>query len=334
MNLTGRVLVAGALAVLSLSLCVPAARAVFPGSNGKIALVTEYYPGPCGDCDPQGQRGWIIGRAGRTASFPAEGVAFSPSGSRIAYDAYRSNAIWIARPDGSKLRLLTGSGSLPAWSPLGGNIAYSGPSGVVVTRASGGEKRVLPTGGYPSDLAWAPNGELLAFDTSDSVGVVGADGRNLQTVATKAPLDYNSFDGLAWSATGWVSYRFDDELWIARPGQVKERALLRGMTPAFRRVAVDYSWSADGRRVAFVRDGGLWVIGVPDGTARLVVPRAKAGYLPQWSPDGRLIAYIRGHRVLTVPAQGGQPKVFGRFDDPMSGQEYVAEIDWQPRPPS
>ena len=336
MNLLRRALVVPAVTVAWLSLSVATAHALFPGANGKIALVTEFYPGPCGDCDPGGQRAWLIARGGRTVTFPARKVVFAPSGARMAFqrDFQRDprSGIWIARPDGSKLRRLTGNGSSPEWSPLGDDIAYSGALGVVLTGASGGEKRVLPTGGYLSELAWAPNGEQLAFDTSTSVAVVGADGQNLQTLAAETPVDANWFDGLDWSATGWLSYRYDDELRITRPGQTEQHVLLRGLTPVFQRSAADYSWSADGRRIAFVRDGALWVIEVPDGMARRILPRGKMGYLPQWSPDGRRIAYIRGHRLFTVPARGGQPKVFGRYNDPRSGQEYVAQMDWQPQP--
>jgi WD40-like Beta Propeller Repeat len=336
MNPKGRVLVAGMLAVIGLAWCVPPAGAVFPGSNGKIALVTESYGSPgCGECDPGGQRAWIIGRDGQTASFRAASVAFSSSGSRIAYEPYPgSSRIWIARPDGSKPRLLTGAGWSPVWSPVAADgIAYIGASGPVVTRASGGEKRVLPTavGGRDGELAWAPNGEQLAFTGFDSVSVIGADGQNLQTVTTKTQ-DYTSFDGLAWASTGWLSYRFDDELWITRPGRTDESALVRRLTSTLDSVGIDYSWSADGQRIAFLRDGSLWVIAVPDGKPRLVVPRKRAGYLPQWSPDGRRIAYVRGQRILTVSARGGQPKEFGRFNDRTTQDEYVADIDWQPRP--
>jgi dipeptidyl aminopeptidase/acylaminoacyl peptidase len=329
MSFTRGLLVAGALAVVSLSVCGPTASAVFPGSNGRIVAITEYYPGPCGDCDPVGQRAWLIGGPGSTASFPADDVAFSPSGSRIAYEPYRSFAIWIARPDGSKVRLLTRSGSAPEWSPRGDRIAYTGLDSLVVTEATSSEKRSLPVGGYAYDFAWAPNGEQLAFFNDDSLSVVGADGQDLQTVATPARPGYGlyTFSGLGWSASGWLSYRRDNRLFITRPGQTEARPLLRGLDRGF-----EYAWSADGRRVAFIRDGGLWVLAVPNGSARLIVPRAKGGDLPQWSPDGRLIAYVRGRRVFTVSARGGRPSEFGRVNDPSSRHEYIAKIDWQARP--
>jgi hypothetical protein len=61
------------------------------------------------------------------------------------------------------------------------------------------------------------------------------------------------------------------------------------------------AWSADGRRIAFVTKGDLWVADA-DGTHRsLLVPKADQ---PAWSPDGRNLAYTRGGYVYTVRADG------------------------------
>jgi Tol biopolymer transport system component len=53
------------------------------------------------------------------------------------------------------------------------------------------------------------------------------------------------------------------------------------------------TWSADGRRIAFERDGDIFVVAV-DGSdpRRISDPTAEEGE-PAWSPDGDWIAYVR-----------------------------------------
>lgn len=52
--------------------------------------------------------------------------------------------------------------------------------------------------------------------------------------------------------------------------------------------------------------------------------------------DGRLIAYVDWtgprHRVFTVRANGGQPRLFRTFNDRADGDGYANDIDWQTRP--
>src|SRR5690606_34280058 len=76
------------------------------------------------------------------------------------------------------------------------------------------------------------------------------------------------------------------------------------------RGALDARLSRDGTRVAFVRDGELWVAEVPAGNARQLTTGAEEGLTNGvaefiaaeelgrsegywWSPDGRRIAFVR-----------------------------------------
>ncbi len=71
--------------------------------------------------------------------------------------------------------------------------------------------------------------------------------------------------------------------------------------------AVALSWAPGGRRIAFVRNGGIWVVRA-DGTARRRLIR-DAGQ-PAWSPDGSTIAFVRKLR-----------------DDDSSAEIFVANPD-------
>ena len=322
------------------AIAVPTAGAVFPGANGKIAIVTEYEL-PCGDCDAAGQRIWVLARGRLYARADGWNPTFSPFGSRIAWDT--EDGLAVNRLDDSDPVLRQGLMN-PIWSPGGGELAYQGdPSARVgVSRANGKNRRQLPMIRGP--FAWAPNGRELGWidEAHSSIEAIGSDGHGRRQIAAlnqTAPGTYGPLE-LDWLRSGWfayvrsiappfpLSYPTESRLFITRAGD-SERVLVPRL--AWDPYAETYTWSPDGRRVAFLRDGGLWVAAIPDGREHLLVPAGKAGVLPQWSPDGRLIAYVSHHRVMTVPATGGQPRLFARFNDRRSGEEYAVDIDWQPR---
>lgn len=58
----------------------------------------------------------------------------------------------------------------------------------------------------------------------------------------------------------------------------------------------DPQWAPDGRRLAFVRDGAIWLIDV-DGSRQVEVTAHAAGNSqPRWSPDGGRLAFISRRR--------------------------------------
>lgn len=68
--------------------------------------------------------------------------------------------------------------------------------------------------------------------------------------------------------------------------------------------------SPDGRQVAFSFQGGLYLVGVEGGTARLLVANGRRSHAPVWSPDGRTIAFasdVYGNDDVFVVAASGGP---------------------------
>ena len=55
-------------------------------------------------------------------------------------------------------------------------------------------------------------------------------------------------------------------------------------------------WSPDGRRLAFVRDGEVWIVDADGSRLTLVVDKPGGGKDPRWSPDGRRIAFVSRRR--------------------------------------
>jgi dipeptidyl aminopeptidase/acylaminoacyl peptidase len=58
----------------------------------------------------------------------------------------------------------------------------------------------------------------------------------------------------------------------------------------------DPQWSPDGRRLAFVRDGEIWIIDADGSRETLVVAKPGGGRDPRWSPDGHRLAFLSRRR--------------------------------------
>jgi TolB protein len=87
------------------------------------------------------------------------------------------------------------------------------------------------------------------------------------------------------------------------------------------------AWSPDGRLIAFNRDGGIWIVAVAGKRVRQLVAN---GSDPAWSPDGRRIAYWADGAVWTVAPDGSDIRlVAGAIE--IEGQTWTPEKpDWSP----
>ena len=78
------------------------------------------------------------------------------------------------------------------------------------------------------------------------------------------------------------------------------RLNLRGGVPvpitASEKDVSDPQWSPDGRRLAYVRDGELWVVEADGSRTTLVVAKPGGGTEPRWSPDGGRLAFLSRRR--------------------------------------
>jgi dipeptidyl aminopeptidase/acylaminoacyl peptidase len=148
------------------------------------------------------------------------------------------------------------------WSAHGGALAYvasrhdRGPTTIYVIRRAGGRPVPLTPAGYDAwSPAWSPDGRRLAY----------AAGRVVPGSFELAP---------------------DDLYVVAADGGRRIRLTHDGADES------SPSWSPDGRRLAYVRDGRVFVISA-DGTGARPLSAGRDSE-PQWSPDGHWIAYVHG----------------------------------------
>jgi Tol biopolymer transport system component len=255
-----------------------------------------------------GGRARLVTR-GREDGFPA----WAPNGSRLAFlrniESRQTQILYTVPARGGALRRIFGGGRemtiarRPQWSPDGRRLVYTAGRGVFdvyVAPARGGSPRRLRRGDWP---AWSPDGRRIAFTAGSALYVMSADGTRPRLLRREAG---DFAQGPSWSPNGrtllFATIRLESDLEIAVVNANGTR--LRLLT---RNTVRDHSprWSANRRRIAFVRRGAVWLLNA-DGTGqrRLVV-----GTSPTWSPSGREIAFATGGGVRIVPVGGGASRM-------------------------
>jgi Tol biopolymer transport system component len=221
---------------------------------------------------------------------PWGGVAYSPDGKRIAYDA--DDGIYVADADGSNARRIPGQPSVqdflntnPSWSPDGDRIVFEQDESLYTISPKGGDPEFLGSGSAPR---WALDGRIALTSGYDpnrvyaDIVVMGADGGGRKVLARGDHVDVSP-DGRMLLYSG--------------PG---------GTQPAANKRAV-YLMPLDGGERRRVTDNG---------------------YAPIWSPDGDYLAFTRitecGHavcsgRIFVMPVAGGEARPVSQLIGDPSG---------------
>jgi Tol biopolymer transport system component len=257
--------------------------------------------------------------------------AWSPDGRQIAFSSDRAGGIttiWTLSVAGGGITPLSNrDGWMPAWSPddrdvlfLSADIA-GGPSprtapprpGIYMLDASGRERIVLDadTAGMPSAFAvgvGADRGQhapTLAFVAgSEAATFLGVAGRALTTDEDVFPLrpQWLSSNELLYTADGHIKRRaLDDRQPVTIPFSAKIQLRRQTYTMAHRTLEpvapqraggiVSPVVSPDGRSIAFVALGDLWLLSTGRAAPAQLTNDPFVEADPAWSPDGRELAF-------------------------------------------
>lgn len=232
---------------------------------------------------------------------------------RIAFQ--NTTGIGSMNPDGSGqwgVELNVGD-TQPAWSPDGTQLAvvthWGGNNGILVMQPDGSGARLVTTNGSDAAPAWSPDGSQLAFvSNGNQLLAVSADGSNRRVLYR---VDNGWIGRPAWSPDGgWIAFPLQS--WTANTmviGELEtstgvEHTLIAGLS-----YAQSPAFSPDGRRIAFMSSGTLFVADA-DGTNPQPITGSGQQWddQPAWSPDGSQIAFVRSNQVWVMNADGSNAR--------------------------
>ncbi|MDF9799643.1 Tol biopolymer transport system component/imidazolonepropionase-like amidohydrolase [Catalinimonas alkaloidigena] len=245
------------------------------------------------------------------------GPVISPDGQTVAFTALGD--IWL-KPLAGEAKPMTNDKFVdinPTWSPDGDKVAYlsdrDGNMDLWVHTLSSGQTEKLvdleEDLGFP---AWSPDGARIAYFARDTRNVWGSGELQIVTVSTEKinALEDTYFvpSKPAWSPDSKTlaimvlqaaSTRYREGLsqimLITTEGEVLDYVSPEeGRTPAIRNVNGP-AWSPDGKHMAYIQDGLLWILPVDEQGMPSGAPEALSQELasaPSWTKNGEKILYL------------------------------------------
>jgi Tol biopolymer transport system component len=274
------------------------------GAVGVVALGALLAVLFVGDGDESGDGRIVYGDGERIVAINADGgnlaplteaestaPEWSPDGTLIVF-AQNGSITTIDADGGGERRLTSGSprDNAPAWSTDGTWIAFDreaggGSTDIWVMAADGSAEHNVTedpeeTGGAPD---WSPDGSRIVYQRRGQLWMMNADGSGKQEIAGDVQGTKLS---PAWSPDGeliaYAVYPMGDQqsyLYVMPPD---ESTPPRRLT-ADRLFSVNYpAWSADGERLVFTAQGGLWMVARGGGAVK-DVPSGPRVESPSWA---------------------------------------------------
>lgn len=271
-------------------------RIAYTGEKGDIG---DYYPDIVAIADLGGNGIWDF--AGR---FPSWGpneryLAFSSIfNGTVQKNGKQDEGIALLDTNTSQVLRLTDSSTssfLPSWSSDGERILFLQNSQqdpyqfqIWVMRKDGSEKKQLTIGSHKEWAKFSPDRSRILYlestqDTEYSyhyeLWVMDSNGENPRDLGIMNPLR------VAWHPNG-LAILFATGTDIRTIG-------LGGTNPQKLADGTDPNWSPDGSKIAFVKDGNIWLMDA-DGNNKVQLTTGDAqDALPTWSPNGKKIAFSR-----------------------------------------
>ncbi len=249
--------------------------------------------------------------------------ALSPDGKHVVFEAL--NQIWLLEIGGKAAALSHDSfhKQSPVWSPDGTRIAYSSDKGgtaniYVLDLATRSEQRVTDLRDAAAvDPVWSPDGKKLAFQHQDGTTYLV----DLASREIKEAIKTTYEPGKpSWSANGKVlslaalrpyTKRFREGTSLILTADLATGTFTYTEPAPYKSIStrgVDGPmYSPDGKQMAFVMDGYLWVRpvdsnGIPVSEARPI--NEEMTDAPSWSGDGKRLLYLSAGTMRMIAADG------------------------------
>ena len=226
------------------------------------------------------------------------------------------------------------------WTHDGEKIITDGETGFWIIPTKGGASVKLEFTFDPKPIAFvvpsfSPDLTQSAYVSEDyslwvlpiSIDEAKATGEPVkmgENIAKKRPF------GVRWSPDSkWIAFPSGEgesrDIWIASVKGGESRQLIK--QPADK-PALGWSWSPDGRDIAYEAKGGVWVVPSSGGEPRQLVESDVGDHA--WSPDGKEIAFIKKLSVSTVKVKTGEIKQILDLKAHNLDGEYAWDLEWSP----
>jgi len=249
--------------------------------------------------------------------------------------------IFTINPDGSNCVQIRSTGLAPEWSPDGKWIAfydaphYTSYSNIYIMRPNGKDVNQIThhTDGSAACPTWSPDSKRIVYcvwkDQVHQVWTVDIESLHQKQITHEGSNGYP-----VWTPSNEIVFWKEDfsphKIFIMDPDGKNQREY-----DIFREGDQEPTWSRDGSKITFVRDGKIYVMN-SDGTNLQTVPGAINVIEVSWSPDGKKIAYSRsewtsGQEIYVVDLNGeNHIKIVENPFGPNEKEVGSCDVCWSP----
>ena len=234
--------------------------------------------------------------AGRVTDGADTQFSWSPDGTRIAFFDFDANDTLVVVRVGARMlvkRFAThgGGGDKPAWSPDGKRIAFIRDRGntgdLSAIDLANGHVSVLFRGLVGAGLAWSPDGRTIAYDNGTTIF--------LADLARHTHRALGPGNTASWSPDGTKIAVIPglDNVDVIDVHTGRSVHISGSFETNLRQTEDAPTWTPDGRRLAYARDGDIYTVDADGGPEQLLVGGPTLDSDPAWSRDGTRIAFAR-----------------------------------------
>lgn len=173
----------------------------------------------------------------------------------------RGNDIWVSKGDGTGQKLVIENGQRPSWSPDRSRIAFVRHNNIWMAEADGSKQRPITSQWkrddprrqhwflHETDISWHPTNDTITFSHREAFTAKRVDG------AAEILLSQDAAKGILVGSS-----LFDVGLKGEKPSKAAVRYdLFEGGTSFFFPDHGHPAWSRSGKRLAFTRNGDIWI---------------------------------------------------------------------------